>query len=125
MLGPRMELDPVNTRPEIQPAAGNSRQLRSIDPAGLAPKISTPAEGASIKADDLTIRWTEVSGSLYYNVRVVTAEGFLVLNDRVESTEWKLPAKHLLEPKTDYYVRVDAYMAEANSGSADHSLFSV
>ncbi len=125
MLGPRMEQDPVNTRPEIQPTTGNSRQLRSIDPAGLAPRIIAPAEGASIKADDLTIRWTEVSGSLYYNVRVVTAEGFLVLNDRVESTEWKLPAKHLLEPKTYYYVRVDAYMAEANSVSSDHILFTV
>ena len=87
--------------------------------------ILSPVEGARIEADDLKIRWTEVRGSLHYDVRVVTAEGFLVWNDRVEDTELTPPVDIRLEPGMDYFVRVDAYMAEANSVSSEHTLFTV
>jgi hypothetical protein len=123
--GSRSGSDPVNSGAVLPPVTGSPREVRSVEPAGSAPRIILPAEGASIEADDLMIRWTEVSGSLHYDVRVVTTEGYLVWTGRVEDTELTPQDDFLLEPGKEYFVRVDAYMAEANSVSSDHILFSV
>ncbi len=125
-LGPRSGSDTAATNTAVQQAPEESRQLRSIDPAAHTPRIISPAEGDRVEPGDLTVRWTEVRGSLHYDVRVVTAEGLIVWNDRIEgATEWKPPVNHLLEPGMAYYVRVDAYLAAANNVSSEHILFTV
>jgi len=111
---------------DVQHIPSLPRQLRSLDPAALKPSIISPVDGASIGSGELEIRWTGVRGSLHYDIQLVNAEGFIIHRDRVEdTTEWKPPASHLLESGRAYYVRVDAYLAEANSVSSDHILFTV
>lgn len=111
---------------DVQSVSSLPRQLRSLEPAALKPAIISPLDGASIATGELEIRWTGVPGSLHYDVLVVNAEGFIIHRDRVEdATEWKPLSSHLLEAGSTYYVRVDAYLAEANSVSSDHILFTV
>jgi len=126
MLGGQPGKNPAVSIPVEQYIPELPRQLRSIDPVVLKPNIISPVDGASIGSDELAIRWTGVSGSLHYDIRVVNAEGFIVHRDRVEDvTEWTPPAGPLLEPGMAYYVRVDAYLAGANNVSSDHILFTV
>ncbi len=87
--------------------------------------VISPADGENIKPRNLEVRWTEVRGSLHYDIQVVNAEGFILWRDRVEGTSWTPPASDLLKPGMDYYVRVDAYLAEANNVSSEHVLFTV
>jgi len=109
----------------VQSGSDDPRKLRSIDPVALKPTIISPVEGEHITSSALTVRWTEVQGSLHYEIRVVNTEGFIIWNNRVEGTEWQLPANFQLEPGRNYFVRVDAYLAEANTVSSEHILFTV
>lgn len=124
-LGPRSGDVPATIAAGEQPMVEPRGQFRSIDSPMSTPKIISPVEGEQIKSNELTVRWTEVQGSLHYDVRVVTAEGFIVWNNRVEGTEWKPPIDQPLESGMAYFVRVDAYLAEANSVSSDHILFTM
>ena len=118
-----------NTGPESSssslPPVATVRQSRNIDPDALKPRILTPHEGAVIDASKTLFRWAEIPGSLYYDIRIVTGEGDMVWQDRVDDTEWVLPGHFELEPGAQYYVRVDAYLAEAKSISSRHLLFTV
>ena len=126
MLQPPSGDDLLAPEPPAQIVSDSPRQLRNIDPVALNPSIISPTDGASINPGDLSIKWTRVRGSLYYDVRVVDAEGFIISSDRVEdATEWKPRVSHLLEPGKAYYVRVDAYLAEANTMSSEHVQFTV
>jgi putative zinc finger protein len=87
--------------------------------------ITAPASGAILRTGDLTFRWSEVPGARYYIVRVVTASGELVTEQRVTTNEW-LPGDSLaLRPGHDYFVRVDAYPAVGPSSSSVHVPFSI
>jgi len=126
ILGIQPGRNPAVSVPVEQYIPELPRQLRSIEQAVLKPNIIFPVDGANIGTDELAIRWTSVSGSLHYDIRVVNAEGFIIYRDRVEDvTEWAPPTSHLLEPGIAYYVRVDAYLAGANNVSSDHILFTV
>ncbi len=65
--------------------------------------------------DGLEIRWRGVRGALVYEVRLVTADGSLVWEDRTEATAAPLPAGVRLEPGRRYYVWVRAYLSEGRA----------
>lgn len=120
--------DPDTTESSLPPVATPQtvfRQSRNINPNSLRPKILTPNEGTFFDAGNSLFRWTETAGSLYYDIRIVTWEGDMIWQERVHDTEWGLPETFELEPGTEYYVRVDAYLAEAKSVSSRHVLFKV
>lgn len=109
-----------------QPAAPTEpRELRNLDPTPDVPAILSPADGVSLQPAGLTIRWTGVPGTLHYEVRVIDTEGYIVWNGRTESTEMQPPLNGLLESGASYFVRVDAYLTEANSAGSEHVLFTV
>jgi hypothetical protein len=107
------------------PAGEDVRQLRNINRSKLAPTILSPIKGANVRPEDLTIRWTSIPGSLYYDIRLVNAEGFMIWQDRIEETELHLPSQLGLIPGDQYFVRVDAYLAEAKSISSRHVPFTI
>jgi len=74
---------------------------------------------------DGVFRWTAVSNSLYYQLRIVSDEGDLVWQGRVDGTHWVLPAGLSLAPGAEYFVRVDAYLTEAKALNSDYLLFRV
>jgi len=120
--------DPGTSVSSLLPVAtpqADFRQSRNINPNSPRPKILTPDEGALIDVGNTLFHWTEIPGSLYYDIRIVTWEGDMVWQERVNGTEWGLPDKFELEAGAEYYVRVDAYLAEAKSISSPHVLFKV
>lgn len=123
VLGPEI---PRDTAPLARDGVEPPRVMRSTAGPVLKPHIITPVDGETIEVGSFSVRWTPVHGSLHYDVRVVDEEGFIIRRDRVEGvTRWTPPVSHLIEPGHSYYVRVDAYLAGANSVSSDHVLFTV
>jgi hypothetical protein len=99
-------------------------QFRSIDRSNVRPEILIPSSGQALPVSEPVFEWTAVQGSLYYDVRLVSAEGETVWEERVKSTRQALPGDLQLQAGTDYYLRVDAYLAEAKRVSSRHVLFS-
>ena len=102
--------------------SGEIRDTRNIDTTVLGPAIISPREGQSAGADSL-ISWTPVPGSLFYQVRIVSDEGDLLWQERVDGTEWRVPDSLGLAPGAEYFVRVDAYLMEAKSLQSGYLLF--
>jgi len=96
---------------------------RSIDRDALQPRILQPAAGDTLSLRHPEFAWTPVKGSLYYDIRLVTADGELVSEERVSGTKWDLPKAVSLQPDTQYFVRVDAYLAEGKRVSSRHVPF--
>jgi hypothetical protein len=111
--------------PEFNIPATDIRQSRSINTQALRPEILQPMEGKTLSMAEPTFRWTPIPGSLYYDIRLVTVEGEIVWQERVEDTTWTLPAEVELDEGGEYYARVDAYLAEAKRVSSRHMLFKV
>lgn len=99
--------------------------VRRIDPDAMMPRITFPAAGLAIDPHGATVRWTPVSGSLYYDVQVLGDSGEVLWQQRVDENTAVLPSSLVLEPGREYFLRVDAYLAEARSISSHHVVFSV
>jgi len=99
------------------------RETRSADPAALRPRFLSPGEGPGITATTGSFQWTAVPNSLYYEVRVVSDAGDLLWQERVDGTEWRLPAGLALTPGLEYFVRVDAYLTDAKALQSDYLMF--
>ena len=103
--------------------ATDYQSTRNLDSQIAAPKILAPSSGVIGDRDGFVIRWTEVPGSLYYEVRVVTDVGDLVSVQRVEGTEWTVARDLNLKPGREYFIRVDAYLSDAKSIRSQHIPF--
>jgi hypothetical protein len=68
-----------------------------------------------VPGEGLEVRWRGVPGSLFYEVRLVTAEGTNVWEGRTEATAAPLPAGVGLLPGQKYYVWVRAYLSEGKT----------
>lgn len=99
------------------------RGTRIIDAGAIGPRFLSPSEGVSVVAGGDPFRWTPVPNSLYYQVRIVSDAGDLLWQERVDGTEWQLPAGLSLSPGVEYFVRVDAYLTDAKALQSDYLLF--
>ena len=91
--------------------------------AGL--QVLSPGAGTAVDARRLSFRWTEVSGTPYYDVRIVTDAGDVVIQRRVTGTTWRPPAQLNLQPGAEYFVHIDAYPSGDKAVSSDHVPFRV
>jgi len=98
---------------------------RNIDPGTMGPRFLSPLEGMTITPNGGMFNWTAIPDSLYYQVRIVSDEGDLVWQERVAGTQWGLPSELSLAPGAVYFVRVDAYLAEAKTLNSDYVLFRI
>jgi len=123
-LFPVREIGPVEL-PRIQEAEPSSdlRETRSVDPGAIGPRFLSPREGPGITSNASIFKWTVVPNSLYYEVRIVSDAGDLLWQERVDGTEWRLPAGLALTPGVEYFVRVDAYLTDAKTLQSDYMLF--
>ena len=89
------------------------------------PEFFWPTEGVEVPVDQLTAQWSAVPQALFYEVRLLTAGGDLVFEQRVDSTEISLPPSARLEPGSRYFIRVEAVLAEGQSLASKHVTFTV
>lgn len=107
----------------LRPGAGDreavsgddARTVRGRPGTGIQPELLSPREGSLIDPTETEFRWREVRGSLFYEIRVATAEGDLVWEGRVEATRANLPGDVALSPASEYFVWVHAYLPEGKT----------
>lgn len=99
------------------------RETRNTSTEVLAPGLLVPSPIIIEADDEFVFRWTEVPGSLYYDIQIVSDVGDLVDIQRIKTTEWRLDRNLRLEPGRDYFIRIDAYQADVRPVSSDHLLF--
>lgn len=111
--------------PSGEPDRSLEPQTRLADRELLQPLLLAPAEGSLVLPLEQVFQWTTVPGALFYDVRLVTPDGDLLLRERVDDTRWLIPESLQLEPGEEYFVRVDAYLNDAKYLSSEHYLFRV
>jgi hypothetical protein len=72
--------------------------------------VASPAENATPARQDLEFRWQPVPGSLYYEINVVTDDGTVVWQARVEGAKARPPNEARFEARTKYFVWVRAHL---------------
>ena len=97
--------------------------VRNVSSALTPPEILAPSSGVLGERDGFVIRWTEVPGSLYYEVRVVTDVGDLLSEARVENAQWTVGRELGLEPGREYFIRVDAFLSDSQTIRSEHMPF--
>lgn len=105
--------------------APDARQLRSADPLALEPRILLPIEDALVDPAKFEVRWTPVTGSLHYELYVMSDAGDLLVHERLDETSWSPTAPLPLTPSGEYYLRVEAHLEDATTVSTGHVLFKV
>ena len=122
----------VNSEREQGPASApvgvglqSQPTIRNWAPTVSAPQMLAPVSGELVNTKAFIFRWTEIPGSLYYDIHIVSKMGDLVMKDRVTGTHWQAPASLMVEPGADYYVRVDAFLADSKTVSSQHVSFKV
>ena len=98
---------------------------RTLAPAAMGLQVLAPGAGAAVDPRRMSFRWTEVSGTPYYDVRIVTDAGDVVIQQRVTGTTWRPPVQLSLQPGAEYFVHVEAYPSGDKAVSSDHVLFRV
>lgn len=112
--------------PELaDPMTPSLPEVRNIDPEAYRPQVAFPREGAFVDSDAPLFEWSAVPGSLHYDVRIVSADGAMIWQERVQNAQWRLPEQLRLAAGQDYYFRVDAYLTRAKSLSSRHVMFRV
>ncbi len=109
-------------RSTIDPSA-DFLDTRNLTSRATAPKLLAPNSITIEDVDEFVFRWTEVPGSLYYDVRIVSGAGELISLQRIGATEWRIDRALHLEPGRDYFIRIDAYLADVRPISSEHLLF--
>lgn len=98
---------------------------RMAAPAAGGLQVLSPGPGVTIDPSQLVFSWTEVTGSPYYDLRVVTDEGDIVVEQRVATTSWQPPPSLRLRPGAEYFVVVEAYPAGDQPLNSHHVPFRV
>jgi hypothetical protein len=96
-------------------------RLRSSMPS--APTIEFPSAGQVVDLENHEFSWTAIPGTLFYDIHIVTAVGDLVIRERVNGMTWQFPDVPELAPGAEYYVRIEAYLADAKTVSSEHVVF--
>ena len=102
-----------------------SATTRMVTPAARGLQVLSPRPGAQVDPAQLAFSWTEVPGSPYYDLRVVTDDGDIVAEQRVDGTAWQPPSVLRLEPGKTYFVLVEAYPSGDKPVSSHHVPFRV
>ena len=99
------------------------RATRNIDSRLTQPEIIAPVSGVLASRAEFIVRWTDVPGSLYYEVRIVSDAGDLIGLQRVEVAEWEPGDQIVLQPGREYFIRVDAYLSDSQTIRSEHIPF--
>lgn len=124
LLGLGLALYPL-LGPDDMRGNPSAPQTRLANPKLVQPRILAPAAGSVVRPSEQVFLWSEVYGSLFYDVRVVSPDGDLLLRERVTGTRWLIPEDLQLKPGEEYFVRVDAYLSDSKYLSSEHHVFRV
>jgi len=102
-------------------APGRRMAEKSVDEL----QVLSPVPGTAVNPRAPTFVWTEVPGTPYYDLRIVTDEGDVVVEQRVNGTRWQPALPLALSPGADYFVLVEAYPSGDKAISSHHVPFRI
>jgi hypothetical protein len=97
------------------PQPAEKENVRTSYVQTSAPELVVPREGAAIKRDGLEFRWTAVNRALFYEVRVLAADGDLVWQTRADRPQARPPEGVVLRAGQNYFVSVSAWLPEGKT----------
>jgi hypothetical protein len=97
------------------PRPADKETVRTSYAQGSAPELVLPREGTALKRSAVEFRWTPIERALFYEVRVLTADGDLVWQIRAESTEARPSADITFRSGQNYFVSVSAWLPEGKA----------
>ena len=113
-------------RPDAQPVLQNPSvgDVRGgVESASLA--VVFPVPESAVPRNDLQFQWKTVDGALDYEVRVLTAEGDLVWEQKTEGNSVKLPSDVRVETGHKYYLLLRADLPQGKTVESRAIGFSV
>jgi hypothetical protein len=103
---------PAGTTPGVPaPSTPPPVPVRRAPAAADAVVLLSPTSDSMVPLPNLEFRWRDVPNAIYYDLHVVTEEGDVVWQGRVEGTRTRLPDGHPLHAGTKYFVWVRAHLA--------------
>ena len=96
--------------PEVAPGAQADGNVRNRSTHASVPALLFPLEGAVVDAADVQLRWKAVPEALFYDVRVLSAEGDLLWEQRVDGTQVQMPPSTLAQGQSRMFVTVRAHL---------------
>lgn len=102
-----------------------SAATRMLAPGSGALRVLSPAPGSAIDPSRLVFSWMPVTGTPFYEVRIVTDEGDVVLEQRVTATTWRPSVPLDLKRGQQYFVLVEAYPSGDKALSSRHVPFRI
>ena len=81
----------------------------------LLPAVVFPRNGATLRRSELDFRWQPLADTVFYEIRVVTAEGDLVLESKTEDTHLRIADDIRLVPGGKYFVSVRAHLRQGKT----------
>jgi hypothetical protein len=96
-----------------QPADKDTVRTGYVQPA--APELVIPREGAALTRPAIEFSWTAVTRALFYEVRVLTADGDLVWQTRADGPEARPPGDVVFRTGQTYFVSVSAWLPEGKT----------
>jgi hypothetical protein len=118
------------TAPQTTPAiprpgpTHSNEKLRSAEPVtpvirregqDLSPAVVFPRNGATLRRSELDFRWQPLADTVFYDIRVVTAEGDLILESKTEDTHLRIADNIPLQPGAKYFVSVRAHLRQGQT----------
>jgi hypothetical protein len=111
--------------PTPAPAPAEPGRLRSRPPGPLRPEPISPRPDAVVARGSLEFRWRAVPRSLFYDVRLATADGDLVWEGRATALSLRPPGDLPLEQGEKYFVWVRAHLPDGRTLQSRALAFSV
>lgn len=108
-----------------KPKSEGKGVVRRGSPEGGIPNLLAPVEGAVINRNDLELRWQTVPDAMFYEVRVLSTAGEIILVEQTERTSLKPGAVASLAPGTKYFVVVTAHLREGRTEKSEVVSFRV
>ena len=86
--------------------------LRKPELREALPLILSPRQDSIVIPERLEFNWKPVSGSRYYEIRVVRSDGDLLWEELTEKSALHLPSDVVLKGGGSYFVWITAYLAD-------------
>ncbi len=101
-------------------------QVRSVSPTLSAAELSQPHDGELVSRSSLEFRWKPLDAALFYELRVLNADGDLVWQVRAEGKTSVRPPDNLdLSAGQKYFVSVSAFLSEGKVFRSPNVAFQV
>ena len=115
---PAPQLAPSQTVQTPKTKSPQTPVVRSKTAADPLPKLISPQDGAVVRREDLEFRWEPVSDAIFYDVRIMSAEGNLVFVEQTEDTRLKPDSTAPLVPGTKYFVVARAHLRQGKAAKS-------